>query len=275
MTKTPDRVTGESGSGTWHYGVVAQWWDEFNTDESGIGYYRDLVRRYGEPALDVGCGSGRVLIPLLLAGLDVDGCDVSGDMLAVCSANADRNGVRPRLYAQAMHELSVPRQYATIYVCGAFGLGGNVDRDRQALDGFRRHLRPGGRLLLDVDLLAATDASRFWSRTEQRRLPETWPPSSGRRHASDGSELELSARVFDFDPLEQVITRQMWGRRWRAGQLEVDEKYVLKERFYFRNEVLLMLERAGFVDTRVESDYTPSAPTRDTAVLNFIATSPG
>ena len=57
----------------------------------------------------------------------------------------------------------------------------------------------------------------------------------------------MSARVFDFDPLEQVITRQMWGRRWRAGQLEIDEKYILKERFYFRNEVLLMLERAGFV----------------------------
>jgi SAM-dependent methyltransferase len=268
-------VTRSRGSPeTWHYGVVAQWWGEFNTDDSGIGYYCDMVRRYGEPALDVACGSGRVLVPLLLAGLDVDGCDVSGDMLAVCRAHADRNGVRPRLYAQAMHELLTPRRYSTIYVCGAFGLGGDVNRDRQALDRFRSYLRPGGTLLLDVDLLAADDVVRFWSRTEQRKLPEPWPPSSGRRRASDGSELELSARVVDFDSLEQVITRQMWGRRWRAGQLEVDERYNLKERFYFRNEVLLMLEQAGFIDTRVEGDYSPSAPTRDTAVLNFIATSP-
>lgn len=155
-----------------------------------------------------------------------------------------------------------------------FGLGGDVDRDRQALERFRRHLRPGGTLLVDVDLLAADDASRLWSRTEQAKLPEPWPPSSGRLRASDGSELELSARVVDIDLLKQVITRQMWGRRWRAGQLEVDEQYTLKERFYFRDEVLLMLERAGFIDTRVEGDYSPSAPTRDTAVLNFITTSP-
>jgi SAM-dependent methyltransferase len=268
-------VTDENGGiATWHYGVVAQWWGEFNTDDSGIAYYRDRVRQYGDPALDVGCGSGRVLVPLLLAGLDVDGCDVSGDMLAVCRARANRHDVHPRLYAQAMHELSIPREYASIYVCGTFGLGGDVERDREALNRFRRHLRKGGTLLLDVELLKADDVLRFWSRDESRELPEAWPPTSGRRLASDGSELELSARVLDFDPLEQVITRQMWGRRWRSGQVEVEEQYTLKERFYFRNEVVLMLERAGFENVRVEGDYFPSRPTRDTAVLNFIATSP-
>jgi 2-polyprenyl-3-methyl-5-hydroxy-6-metoxy-1,4-benzoquinol methylase len=31
--------------------------------------------------LDVACGSGRLLLPLLRAGIDIDGCDISGDML--------------------------------------------------------------------------------------------------------------------------------------------------------------------------------------------------
>ena len=62
---------------SWHYGIVAEWWAEFNDDfrPHEISYYRSFVED-GEPALDAGCGAGRLLIPLLRAGLDVDGCDV-------------------------------------------------------------------------------------------------------------------------------------------------------------------------------------------------------
>jgi hypothetical protein len=63
-------------TGTWHYGVVAQWWAEFNVDGPEVDYFKTIIQRYGEPALDVACGTGRLLLPYLRAGLDVDGCDV-------------------------------------------------------------------------------------------------------------------------------------------------------------------------------------------------------
>jgi hypothetical protein len=65
---------------TWHHGLLAQWWAEFNviTPEE-LTYYRGLIEREGQPALDAACGAGRLLVPLLQAGLDVDGCEV--DML--------------------------------------------------------------------------------------------------------------------------------------------------------------------------------------------------
>ena len=66
---------------TWHYGLVARWWAEFNApgpDE--LAFYRGVIERDGQPALDLGCGAGRLLLPLLSAGLDVDGCDISPDM---------------------------------------------------------------------------------------------------------------------------------------------------------------------------------------------------
>ena len=50
-------------------------------DGPEIEYFRRFVEA-GQPALDVACGTGRSLVPYLRAGLDVDGCDISPDMLA-------------------------------------------------------------------------------------------------------------------------------------------------------------------------------------------------
>ena len=48
----------------WHYGLVARWWAEFNTDGPEIAYFKALIEQYGQPALDVACGTGRLLIPV-------------------------------------------------------------------------------------------------------------------------------------------------------------------------------------------------------------------
>ena len=89
-------------------------------------------------------------MPYLHAGIDVDGCDISPDMLALARERAVREGLDPpNLYAQAMHELELPRTYRTIVVCGAFGLGGERDHDVEALRRLFEHLEPGGTLVLD------------------------------------------------------------------------------------------------------------------------------
>ena len=69
---------------TWHYGLIARYWAEFNDDfrPHEIPYFQRFVEDGGEPALDVACGTGRLLLPYLRAGFDVDGCDVSADMFA-------------------------------------------------------------------------------------------------------------------------------------------------------------------------------------------------
>ena len=57
---------------TWHHGLVARWWAEFNDDGPEIAYFRRFVEA-GQPALDVGCGTGRLLLAFSRDGLDVDG----------------------------------------------------------------------------------------------------------------------------------------------------------------------------------------------------------
>src|ERR671911_2123010 len=149
---------------TWHYGLIAKWWSEFNDDFrlNEVPYFQRYIEREGQPALDVACGTGRLLLPYLRAGLDVDGCDVSEDMIALCRARAEREGLSPTLFVQSMHELDPPRSYRTIVVCGGFALGSDRAQDLQALDRFYEHLEPGGMLVLDNEVRYASP--RRWNR---------------------------------------------------------------------------------------------------------------
>src|SRR5512144_1507883 len=104
---------------TWHYGLVSRHWAEKNTNFEPEGpWFRRMIEAHGEPALDLGCGTGRILIPCLQSGLEVDGCDISADMLALCRERSEKLGLSPTLYNQPNHELDLPRRYRTIYSCG-------------------------------------------------------------------------------------------------------------------------------------------------------------
>src|SRR6476620_10058258 len=221
---------------TWHHGIVARWWAEFNLDGPEISYFQKFIEDDGKPALDVACGTGRLLIPYLRAGLDVDGCDVSPDMVAECRAAAEREGLSPALYAQAMHELDPPRRYRTVVVCGAFGLGSTRAQDAEALGRLHEVLQPGGTLLLDIEVPYA-DAKqwRYWTSKGRRTLPEELPPPRERRLASDGAEYTLRGRVVDLDPLEQRVTLVMHAERWRDGALDAAEDRTLTINLYFRD----------------------------------------
>ncbi|MBA2643262.1 MAG: class I SAM-dependent methyltransferase [Actinobacteria bacterium] len=257
---------------TWHYGVVARWWAEFNVSGPEIAYFRQFIEDDGQPALDVACGTGRLLVPYLRAGLDVDGCDISTDMLALCREAAEREGLSPTLYAQAMHELDLPRRYRTILVCGGFGLGGTREQDLEALRRLHDHLEPGGVLVLDNEV-PYTDTWLWprWLAGARDDLPRPWPAPGERRKGSDGAEYELRTRLIAFDPLEQRVMLEMLGEMWRDQELVESGTHVLTMTLYFKNELLLMLERAGFADVTVRGDYTDHEPTADTEFVVFIA----
>jgi SAM-dependent methyltransferase len=261
---------------TWHYGLVAKWWAEFNEGGRELDYFRRFIECDGEPALDVACGTGRLLLPYLRAGLDVDGCDVSEDMIALCRERAEREGLSPTLFVQSMHELDPPRSYRTIIVCGGFALGSDRAQDLQALDRFYEHLEPGGTLVLDNEVPYA-DARQWqhWLRDETPDLPRPWPGGDGqRRRASDGGELALQSRLVAFDPLEQRATLEMRARQWRDDRLVAEELHTLDLGLYFKNELQLMLERAGFDVVAVHGDHEEVAASAEHDFVVFVARKP-
>jgi SAM-dependent methyltransferase len=256
----------------WHYGLVARDWGEFATDGGKeAAYYKKLIETSGQPALDLGCGTGRLLLPYLQAGLDVDGCDYSQDMLAQCEERAKREGISPRLYAQAMHELDLPRRYKTIFACGVVGLGGERRLTMQAMQRCYEHLQSGGTFAFNITA-RWNDPPAWLSRLPKNRqsLPEEWPSSTERKLLADGTELEIAARTVSVDPLDENQTRQLRARLWRNGELLEEQVHTQRYEEYGKNELILMLEQAGFRDIQIFGDFSDEPATADHTELIFV-----
>jgi SAM-dependent methyltransferase len=241
---------------TWHYGLMARWWSEFMTDGPEIAYFQQLIARFGAPALDAGCGTGRLLIPALQAGFDVDGSDVSADMLAQLQQLARTAGFEPALYCQAMHELDLPRRYRTIFACGAIGIGGGRAPFHASLTRLHDQLEPGGVVAInEVNPRPASTWPRMVERMRAQGVPEAWPQHGDRRRLADGSELELITRLGAVDADDQTVTREMRLRHWRGKELIAEEANAVIVFVYHEDETTDALGRAGFTEVWTEDGY--------------------
>jgi len=256
----------------WHYGLMAERWAEFDNDAPEAPFFLQEIEKFGQPVLDLACGTGRVLLPLLRAGIDIDGCDISGDMLQHCHRKVSAEGFSPRLYRQPMQAMQLPRKYKTVYICGSFGLAGSRKNDLETLRRCYEHLENGGALLFNVDAeYAFPKTCELWLSTKRQFLPEPWPVQPNRQTAADGSEYLDWFRLVDIDPLEQTFTRQVRLQKWVSGELIGSEEYTLRGEMYFKNEVLLMLKTVGFHEVTVHGDYTNESATAEHKELIFTA----
>jgi ubiquinone/menaquinone biosynthesis C-methylase UbiE len=132
-----------------YYGLLASTWDIWRDDTVNWCdrfFYLDIIGQYGEPVLDSGCGTGRLLLDYLAKGIDIDGVDSSAQMLDICRANARRRGLRaPTLHQQQMERLDLPGSYRTIVgASSVLQLVTEADAAAGALRRILGHLHPGG-----------------------------------------------------------------------------------------------------------------------------------
>jgi SAM-dependent methyltransferase len=256
---------------TWHHGLIARWWALFNLDGPEIEFFRPIVEA-GQPALDAACGTGRLLVPWVAAGLDVDGVDASADMIAGCREAARRFGRNPALYVQPLHRLDLPRRYGAIVVCGGFGLGATREQDLEGLRRMYAHLRPGGVLALDYEV-GEFDAERL--RTWQPKEVDDSPPEpADRRLGSDGSEYALRHRTVAVDVVARRLSRELQAWQWSDGELVAHETHHLVTNIYSSSEITGALGAAGFDDVRVVGGYHGGPPAGDERFLVYIAHRP-
>ena len=100
-----------------YFGLLASTWDVWRDNTTGWSdrnLFLDIVRQYGQPVLDIGCGTGRIILDFLALGIEIEGVDNSPEMLAVCRDNAQKLRLLPTLHQQRMETLDLPRKYRTI-----------------------------------------------------------------------------------------------------------------------------------------------------------------
>ena len=83
--------------------------------------------------------------------------------------------------------------------------------------------------------------------------------------------MGLRTRIVELDPLAQRVTYEMHAEQWRNGELVAEEDRLLNIGLYFKGELLLLLEQAGFGDVVVQGDHNDTEATSDDDFIVFIA----
>jgi len=248
-----------------YYGMVAEFWDLFRGDTSTWEdrfFYLDVVKKYGGPVLDVGCGTGRILLDFMQQGFDVDGVDNSPDMLSLLRQKAEQLNLHPTVYQQGMTELSLPRKYQTILVpSSSFQLLLDASLPPIAMHRFYEHLLPGGVLAMPFMTL--------WK--QGNPLESEWTREATR--PEDGAKIRRW-QYSRFDPetdLEHTIDRYEIVKEGKVMASE-EHRQSPATRSYTQEQAVALYEEAGFEDLQLFHEFTfePAKQEDDTfCVLGF------
>lgn len=232
-----------------YYGMMAEFWDLFRGDTSTWDdrfFYLDVVKKYGQPVLDVGCGTGRILLDFMQQGFDIDGVDNSPDMLVLLRQKAEKLNLNPAVYQQEMDKLDLPRKYQTILVpSSSFQLLLDATLPPVAIKCFYEHLLPGGILAMPFMTLWKPGDPLESEDTREVTRPE------------DGAVIRRwSYTRFDPDTdFESTIDRY---EVLRDGEVTASEEHHQSPatRSYTQQQAVALYKNAGFKDIQVFHEFT-------------------
>ena len=130
--------------------IIARHYDELyavmRNPSGDVAFYGELARASGGPVLELGCGTGRTLLPIAKAGLDCVGVDASPAMLAVLRQKSPPPNLE--LVEARMESLELPNRRFRLVTCPfrAFSHLLDVESQLAALAAVRRQLEPGRNL---------------------------------------------------------------------------------------------------------------------------------
>jgi SAM-dependent methyltransferase len=227
----------------------------------GVDYYSALARNANGPVLEVACGTGRILLPCLQAGVDIDGLDLFEPMLKTLRSKAASLQVTPQLYQQDMSNFTLPRRYRLIMIpFNAFIHNASQEAQIGCLLRCREHLLPGGELVFDttfpsMKIIGAPQGARTLEK-------ETAHPTTG-----------LPMRIYITRRFDYVAQTQYALSEFellaRDGTVQTNYRSQVKVRYIYKHEMELLLRVAGFAQWRIFGDFhsRPMSSENDTIVV--------
>jgi len=208
-----------------------------------------LAAEAGDPVLELGCGTGRLLLPLARQGHTVTGVDLSPALLAIARRKLQAAGLEAPVDLRQgdMRTFDAPHRHYSFAFCTSNTLMHLADPadQRATLANAHRHLRPGGALLLD---LFNPDVARLAAVDGVQELADRWQdPQTG------AQVLKWAVRSVDWAEQLQETTFIYEETLPDGGSRRTVCPFTL--RFLWRHEAELMLEAAGFAVEAVWGDF--------------------
>lgn len=220
-------------------------------ERADVPFYVEMAKASGGDVLELGCGSGRILIPTARAGIPICGLDASAAMLARCreKLRAETPDVRANveLHRDDMRNFRLDRFFrlVTIPFRGFQHLLEPADQIA-CLEAVHRSLSADGRLVFDV---FDPDLARL---VDETPTPETVEPEFT---MPDGRRVVRSYRQRSRDYARQIIEVEFIYRVRHPDGREGRLTDSFPMRYFFRFEVEHLLARSGFRVDQVYADF--------------------
>ncbi|MFT4146977.1 MAG: class I SAM-dependent methyltransferase [Mobilitalea sp.] len=224
-----------------------------------VEFYTNRLESCEGRILEPATGTGRMLIPMIEKGFEVDGFDCSKEMLHICENNCRIKNLKPKLFEAKMESFSQDSKYDAIIVpTGTFLLLHERADSIKALHNFYKHLSNGGRLIIDIFLQTDISIGISSIRTFQ---------------CANGDIITLDKKIVQVDYINQYTISHTRYEKWREGVLLETELEYFPLRWYGVEEFKLILESIGFKDIIISSDYKfGQYPVNAEKVITFEAT---
>jgi len=234
-----------------------------------VAFYRDAARDFGDPILELGCGTGRITMALGQMGKRVTGLDVSEKMLERAgrkrAALYTEERERVHLVQGDMAKFDLGEKFRLIII--PFRPFQHLLEVRQQLDCLecvRKHLAPGGRLVLDV---FQTDAQRMHDPVHMRET------QVADYKTADGRQVRISERTAAFHRAEQCNDVEMIFYVQHPGGGKERLVFAWRLRYFFRYEIEHLLARSRFRVTALYGNFDRTPVRDDSPEMIFVAES--
>jgi SAM-dependent methyltransferase len=230
------------------YGTVAHLYDSYVNTDFDLSFFLKEAREANGKVLELACGTGRLSIPLLQAGIDLTCVDYSEEMLEVFRKKLEKNHLSCRIADQDMADLSLTGQFDLIFIpFHSFSEILDESKHARALTRIREHLTDTGHFVCTLHNPTVRTQSMDGTVKELGRFP------------TEGRHTLIVSACFKFDDHSQIVH----GTQFYEGcdsQGEVVEKRQLNVSFYLfhRSQFEKLARTAGFKVVQLYGDYERS-----------------
>jgi SAM-dependent methyltransferase len=220
-----------------------------------VAFFVEAAQASGGPVLEVGCGTGRVLIPTARAGIPIYGIDLSPYMLDVCERRLEQEPIEVQNLVQLdqadMRDFDLGQIFKLITIpFRPFQHLIEIEDQIACLRCIHRHLADDGHFILDVFDPSLPVLARELTGEEQGGEPEFAMP--------DGRRVQRRSRVVKRDVSKQYQDVELIYYVTHPDGRTERSVHAFPMRYLFRYEVEHLLARCGFEVEALYADYDKS-----------------
>jgi cyclopropane fatty-acyl-phospholipid synthase-like methyltransferase len=227
--------------------MLYDFWSPHIEEDEFLFYHRLLKAclHDGGKALELSCGSGRLLLPFAAEGMDVSGIEGSIELCAVLKKRATEAGVSINVSQMQLDNVEIKGKYKVIYsTLGSFQMVTDYDDATILLSKIYTALEDDGvvSIALFLPLKAMALPSNDWVIASDHKDP-------------DSKQRYVRREKSFHDEVEQLIEGKIRYETWLGWDLLEMEEKDLKLRWYSQHEFIFLLREAGFKDISLHRSY--------------------